>query len=517
MRRCGRIGGVSSDGRRPGEGAPPEAAGPGDVRRLATGGAALLVARAVLIIALGLPANIVLARLLVPRDFGLVALGTVLITLGGYLAAGGLGAALIRRAEAPTRLELDAVNGLQVAITVMLALVVAGAAVPFGRDGGVVALMVASLPITVLRAPATIVLERRLSYSAIATVDVAEAMAFYVWAIVTVALGMGVWGMASAVVVRAVVGTAAMIRLGPFGLPRPRWSWHHVRPLIGFGLKLQTISAVAIVRDQGLNVAIAAIGGVASLGVWNLAFRVIQIPTMLFTTVGRISYAGMSRLRSGGSDPRRPIERGVGALTVITAVMLVALAGFAPALPAIVGHAWDKVPETLAFCALALLLNAPVYVMAVGYLYAVDEAGVVLRAMGAYAAGWLAVTLPLVSALGAPAVGLGWIAGAAISTAMLCRATARLSGASMWENYLPPAVAAIGAGAAGWGVAMVAHGTAIAGVLGAAAAELILVAGLSVARRRVLPDAYALVREAVSCARAPRTTPPVEPPAEVRA
>ena len=92
------VGGAELDGLDPGERLALD-----DVRGRAASGAALLGARGALIYALGIVANLALARLLVPRDFGLVALGTVLVVLGTYLAIGGLGAALIRREQSPER------------------------------------------------------------------------------------------------------------------------------------------------------------------------------------------------------------------------------------------------------------------------------------------------------------------------------------------------------------------------------------------------------------------------------
>ena len=66
-----------------------------EVRRRAAGGAAALGVRNVVLLAAGLLANLVLARLLVPSDFGYVALGQTLALVGSYLASGGLGIALI--------------------------------------------------------------------------------------------------------------------------------------------------------------------------------------------------------------------------------------------------------------------------------------------------------------------------------------------------------------------------------------------------------------------------------------
>src|SRR3712207_8536734 len=50
----------------------------------------LLLARGGLLLAVGVASNLVLARLLTPRVFGIVALGTVLIAVGTFLADGGL-------------------------------------------------------------------------------------------------------------------------------------------------------------------------------------------------------------------------------------------------------------------------------------------------------------------------------------------------------------------------------------------------------------------------------------------
>src|SRR5436189_2028578 len=136
--------------------------------RVATGGA-LLGARGALIYALAIGANLVLARLLVPRVFGLVTLGAVILAAGTFLGEAGSGAALIRREEPPERVELESINGLQLAVTLAIAIVCVGVAVPFGRDGFVLAVMAASLPISVLRLPSVVVLERDLRYRAIAT------------------------------------------------------------------------------------------------------------------------------------------------------------------------------------------------------------------------------------------------------------------------------------------------------------------------------------------------------------
>jgi O-antigen/teichoic acid export membrane protein len=475
-----------------------ERLGADEVRDRAASGAALLTARGALILVLGVGANIGLARLLAPRDFGILAIGMALVMVGGYLADGGLGKALIQRPAPPDRAELAAVNALQLALTAGLVLATTAAGALVGEDGLVVAAMVASLPITVLRAPSVIVLERRLRYRVIATTDVVEAVVFYLWALGAVAAGLGTWGLASAVVARALAGTAVILRGGPVGLVAPRWSWRRVRPLVGFGLSFQAAAAVGLARDQGLNLSIAAIAGVTTLGVWNLAWRVLQVPLTLFRSLGRVAFPAMANLLGAGEDPRRAIERGVAATTVATGLLLVGIVGFAPALPALVGDDWGDVPEAILWSSLALVVAAPVHAVIAGYLYAAGQAGAVLRATVLQSIAWLAAALPLLPSLGPQAAGIGWAVGSIAQVIPLAALAARLSGAAIAREAAAPIVAAVGAAAAGWAVASAGGRTLADGILGLATGELLLLALLAVVRRSALRDIFRLVSRVLS-------------------
>ncbi len=85
------------------------------------------------------------------------------------------------------------------------------------------AVMVAAAPITAFRGAGAIVLERQLLYRRLATAETVEMMVYSAWTIVTVAIGWGVWGLATATVVRSLVGTALIVALAPIGVVWPRY------------------------------------------------------------------------------------------------------------------------------------------------------------------------------------------------------------------------------------------------------------------------------------------------------
>src|SRR3954447_18577656 len=84
-----------------------------ELRRRAFSGVLAVAMRSLTIRAMGLAANIVLARQLTPHDFGLMAFGLSIVGIGAFFMSGGIGSALIQQHEKPTRLQLEAVFGFQ--------------------------------------------------------------------------------------------------------------------------------------------------------------------------------------------------------------------------------------------------------------------------------------------------------------------------------------------------------------------------------------------------------------------
>ena len=74
-----------------------------EVRQRAVTGAAIDMLRGFGVRFIALIGTLVLARLLTPYDFGAIAIGTIFVTVGQFLADGGIGVGLIRRVDPPAR------------------------------------------------------------------------------------------------------------------------------------------------------------------------------------------------------------------------------------------------------------------------------------------------------------------------------------------------------------------------------------------------------------------------------
>jgi O-antigen/teichoic acid export membrane protein len=457
-----------------------------ELRRKVLASVALVAGRNTIIKIVALLGNVVFARLLSPANFGTVAFGLTVLLFVQLLSDGGLGVGLIRRPDEPHREDLRALLGFQLLLTIVLggAVALIASAAPLGRAGLVTAIMMPALPLLAFRAPSSIVFERGLNYAPLVRVEVAEEVSYYVWGITAVVLGAGVWGLATASVIKALVGTAALLSVSPVARLVPSYSWQRLKPLLRFGVKFQAVELVNIGGLQLLNLGVAAIGGFAVLGLWTLTWRLAQIPYMLFSALWRVSYPAAAQLLSAGESARRMIERSLGLAAVATGAILAAATGaVSPLIPVVFGSRWGSVADVLPLAFFALQLSGPISVATAGYLYAVGDASAVLRAAFATSAVWLIVTLPLVSPLGVIAVGLGWMVSALIEIPLLALPVKRRTGAEFSRPVIGPWVAASVGGGAGWLVSRaVSHGL-IAAALGAATGLCLYVLPIALLRR----------------------------------
>jgi O-antigen/teichoic acid export membrane protein len=471
-----------------------------ELRTRASAGLVVTATRAFVMLVLGFGGNVVLARMLVPREFGLVAVGTTMIMFITVVSDGGLGAGLIRRPEPPSDAELRSVMGMQLALTTALGVVIAIVGVPLGDAGVVMAVMLASLPFLAIQTPGRVVLERSLRFHPLAVVDIVGLVAYLVWAIGGVAAGFGVWALATGAIVRAAASGAAMVALSGIGLTPPLFSIRPIRPLLGFGLRFQGTNVAWNVRDQGLNAATGALAGVASLGLWSLVRRLLEVPMMLFESLWRVSFPAMAQILAAKEDPAPVIERSLARTAVTVGLVLTALAASAPGLvPGLFGEQWSEAADVVPWTCLALLVAGPISMCTVGYLFAAGNAAAVLRTSVLHVATCFAVAVPLLPVFGVTAVGMGWLAGSVAEAIALVRVTAARTRARLVRQLVVPLPLAVLGAAVGWMLADVDR-TLVSGVLGGAAAAAVYLVGLALLRWSLVVDTVGFMLRATRAA-----------------
>jgi O-antigen/teichoic acid export membrane protein len=268
-----------------------------------------------------------------------------------------------------------------------------------------------------------------------------------------------------------------------------------VRPFFAFGFRYQAVGVINLLRDQGVNVIVAALGGVSALGVWSLAYRILQIPLLLFSSLWRVSFPGFARLVEARDDVGKTIGRVVEVVAVVAGLIIAPLVAATPAwVPILFGNRWTEVVAVIPPASLHLMIFAPISVALVGYLWAEGEASAVLRASLVGTPLMFGAIVPLFMVIGVPAVGFGWLAAGVGEATILILTARRHVEFSIRPGLIRPTVVAVGAAATGWVVASDVGISIVGGLMGALVAAGAYLAALWLWHRSSLLDSFHLSR-----------------------
>ena len=284
----------------------------------------------------------VLATLVPPRDFGLIAVGSVIVTLTTVLLASGTGGALIIARELDARSVRNTVvrlSGAGIGATLAFVALAGPIADAFAQGADpaalrVMALMVALVAVWVVP---NALLMKYLRFKRIAIITVVAAVAASVAAVVAAGLGAGLWALVIRLVLYqlllAVLAWAAAASLFP------RVRREHASPRVrreGAGA-FKAIAAAAFLAWTGDNLVVAASTNTTQLGLYALAFSLAFVPlTQVSWMIGTVLLPAIATAR----DPEVIRRQALKALRLMALLLM-------PLLPAAVVLASGIIPAWL--------------------------------------------------------------------------------------------------------------------------------------------------------------------------
>jgi O-antigen/teichoic acid export membrane protein len=449
-------------------GAPPRGGDrAGAIGGRAFRGAALLAVRQALISLVTVGGVLSLSLLLDPSDFALYGYVTTVMLLAAAVGDLGLGASLIR--GTPTPAQIGGSLALQLAFWIpacLIAAIVGAALNVYGFSALTVTLLSAALLLLALQALPTALLERRLAFGSIASVEVLQRVVFVGVAVALAATDPTQWSIPLAGLIAALLGYPAVLALA-------RWRW---RPRFVRGEPLfRGFSSdwwQSRIANQLTYAVYPLLGGVIFTGtevglmVWALA--VTSVPALLAPTVSRTVLPALARLE--GVDQIVIFRKLLKALLLLGLPMAAAILVCAEPLTLhLFGEKWSDGIPLLRLESIATMLGL-ILTPCIPLLFLVHPARRVKHLVVAWTAAVWALTpvLALVASFRAPS-----IAQVIVAVAMLLavdRMLVRRRDYSPLRDLLP--------GLAGVAVA-VGAGLPLASQAGDLAGTLVLLAGVA--------------------------------------
>ena len=255
---------------------------------------------------LGFINTLVLARLLLPGDFGLVTLATGFFQGVMAVSALGIDEAVIRQPHA-TRATYDTAFTINLIRGLATCLVVAACAVPmaaFFRDDRLTPVLLAVTAIFFV-----------VSFENIGTIEFWRDFAFEkefkllilprcAAVLVTMAVAWfthSYWALVAGIATRQLLNTGLGYVMHPY---RPRLSLRAWRDLAGFSVWSWAISMAIMVRDRIDSFMIGRLLGAPPVGVWSVGLEFAEMPTLeLASPLARACFSSFAAASREGEDP----------------------------------------------------------------------------------------------------------------------------------------------------------------------------------------------------------------------
>ena len=346
-------------------------------------GGAYLAAREVVGIVVRSVGIVVVTRLIGPSSYGIYAAAAAFALVIATGAQMGLEVYLIRQADEPSEtlyhqvfsflLVVSAtVAALSIAISLALSHLVRGVA-PSQR---IFMLLMLSVPINVLWAPAQAKIERSFGYKRMAWLELSGDIVYYVVAVTLAIVGAGGWSLAIGFVVWQTWLLVGSYRLADL---RPRWSWSRntARELIRHGAPYASSGLTNTAKGLINPIVVGRLYGSAGVGYVALALRLIDTLSFAQRATWRLGLVALSKVRAQSDRLVRGIEQGMVLQLLATSVPVLGACILANWLiPFAFGQQWTPMIPVFAWLAVSKITTAPMTVQ-FAVLYAASRNSVV--------------------------------------------------------------------------------------------------------------------------------------------
>ncbi|MEI8067704.1 MAG: oligosaccharide flippase family protein [Candidatus Shapirobacteria bacterium] len=258
-----------------------------------------------------------LTILLGTGEVGLFAVVAESVGILGYFSDVGLAAALIQKKEQPTKSELRTTFVIQqlLVITCLIVISIVFNKISIAKGYGSKELWIFvslcfSFFAASLKTLPSVLLERKLNFKLISTVDIIENVSFYLIAVIFAFLGYGVFSYAIATFVRSLLGLVIIYKISPWpiGFSFDRSS---AKALFKYGIPFQLNSFIAVAKDRLSNLLVAGIIGRDSFGILSWAQKGPRIPLSFMDAIMRVTFPTFSRLQEQKEILKKSLEKSI--------------------------------------------------------------------------------------------------------------------------------------------------------------------------------------------------------------
>ena len=290
--------------------------------------------------------SIVLARLLMPEDYGTIALLSIFVQVASVFVQSGFATALVRKEDADD-LDFSSVFYFSLAVSIILYLVLFFTApliadfyeIPMLKN--VLRVMALTIIVGSYNGMQNVKLQKELMFKKLFYSSFGAVILSGIVGITMAYLGFGVWALAGQQVT-AVVVTSVVMTFTVKWRPRLMFSFRRLKSLFKFGWKLLFSGLLDVVYNNIYSLIIGKKYSSADLGYWNKAK---QFPSLVVDNVNgsiaSVMYPVFSRLQGDKPALKSAVRRSIRISSYMVFPLMMGLAMCAePVVRLVLGDKW---------------------------------------------------------------------------------------------------------------------------------------------------------------------------------
>lgn len=281
-------------------------------------------------LALTFVSNLVLARLLMPSDYGCIGMLQVFISISGIFVTAGFGSALIQKKH-PTHIDYTSVFywNLVAAIVFYFVLYFTGPAIArfYAMPELCSVLRVQSLSL-IINAFSTVQsnqLQKQLRFKQLSIRNIIASFIGTIVAITMAFMDMGVWSLVANSLVSSFIGVLLLWKMSSWR-PTFEFSWQSLRELFSFGGLMALSAFVETIYTNLQSLIIGKYYSANDLGYYTQAKKLEEVPTTaLSQVVNDVSFPVFSSIQDDRSRLLLALRKNVKSITFLTFPLMVLL------------------------------------------------------------------------------------------------------------------------------------------------------------------------------------------------
>ncbi|MFV0590520.1 MAG: lipopolysaccharide biosynthesis protein [Draconibacterium sp.] len=291
--------------------------------------------------------GIILARILSPREFGLVGMITIFIAVSQTFVDSGFGAALIRKKVcSDTDYSTVFFFNLVIALAVYFLLFISAGAISNFFDEPQLAGLVKVLGLGIIFSSFGIIqqtiLTREINFKIQTKATLIASLGSGGLAVTMALLGFGVWSLVALTVSRFAIATLFLWIWSPW---RPVWvfSMRSFKELFSFGSKLLISAIIDTVYQNVYLLIIGKYFSAQDLGFYTRADQFRNLPSKnIMAVVQRVSYPVLSSIQEEKERLRSNYQKLIRSTMMITFLLMLGMVAVAkPMVLTLIGEKWE--------------------------------------------------------------------------------------------------------------------------------------------------------------------------------